>query len=247
MAKLNMEETSNYVNDNIISFHQSRLECLKGLKLKNVLRKKNPYLFKAKNLNLSFELVSSLLDAYLSSSEEELFGNFLEDISLFVASRTCGAKKSSADGVDFEFVRKNIHYLVSVKSGPNWGNNAQQNKQEQDFNKAVKVLKQSRHVVNAQPILGICYGKTRSSFLRGYWKYCGQNFWYFISKEEDLYTQIIEPLGYRAREHNENFKKEKERIVNLFTVDFSKEFCSDGNIDWKKLVQFNCGNLDIKV
>jgi len=247
MAKLNLEETAKYVNENIVSFHTDRLECLKKLSLKNVLKKKNPYLFKAKNINLASELVSSLLDAYLSSSEEELFGNFLEDLALFIASRTCGAKKSSAEGIDFEFVRKDVHYLVSVKSGPNWGNSSQQRKLEENFKKAVKVLKQSKHTVNAQPVLGTCYGKTKSSFLMGYWKYCGQNFWFFISKERGLYTDIIEPLGHRAREHNEDFKKEKERIINLFTVEFSKEFCSDGNIDWKKLVQFNSGNLDIKI
>ena len=65
--------------------------------------------------------------------------------------------------------------MSSVKSGPNLGNNAQQKKQIDDFNKAVRVLKQSNHVLNVQPVLGICYGKTKTSYLHGYMKVVGQN------------------------------------------------------------------------
>ncbi|MCP4361921.1 MAG: hypothetical protein GY796_28245, partial [Chloroflexi bacterium] len=45
----------------------------------------------------------------------------------------------------------------------------------------------------------------RTSYLRGYLKVVGQNFWYLISENKDLYTDIIEPIGYRAKQHNEAF------------------------------------------
>jgi hypothetical protein len=245
MAKLDLNKTKIFVAENIGDFHQSRLECLKNLKLKTILKKKNPYLFRAKNINIASELVSGIMDAYLSSAEEELFGNFLEDLALFIASNTRGAQKSSSEGIDFEFIKDNVHYIISVKSGPNWGNSSQQRKLEEDFKKAVKVLKQSKHTSNVEAILGICYGKTKTSFLRGYWKYVGQIFWHFISGEKELYKDIIEPIGYKAKEHNEAFLQEKARLVNLFTEEFMKDFCEDGRIDWKKLVEFNSGNLNL--
>ncbi|MCB1935052.1 MAG: hypothetical protein KDF59_03835 [Nitrosomonas sp.] len=31
-------------------------------------------------------------------------------------------------------------------------------------------------------------------------KYCGQQFWEFISGTSNLYTDIIEPLGHEAKE-----------------------------------------------
>ena len=133
-----------------------------------------------------------------------------------------------------------------MKSGPNWGNSSQQRRQEQDFQNAVKVLKQSRYTQNVQPALGICYGKVRTSHLRGYLKVVGQNFWCLISEDENLYTDIIEPLRHRAKQHNEKFHRQKSKIVNLFTAEFLKEFCQDGAINWKKLVRFNSGNLDLK-
>ena len=82
-----------------------------------------------------------------------------------------------------------------------------------------------------------------TAFPRGYRKIVDQNFWYFISGKEGLYTDIIEPLGHRAREHDEEFQRQKDRVSNQFTREFMAEYCTEGVIDWKKLVEFNTGNL----
>jgi len=94
--------------------------------------------------------------------------------------------------------------------------------------------------------LGICYRKTKTSYLRGYLKVVGQNFWYLISEDKDLYTDIVEPIGYKAKEHNESFLREKSKVINRFTKLFIDEFCDpSGAIDWLKLVEFNSGNFDL--
>lgn len=111
---------------------------------------------------------------------------------------------------------------------------------------AVARVKQSKRGANVQPVLGICYGKTKTSYLRGYLKVVGQNFWYLISEDKDLYTDIVEPIGYKAKEHNESFLREKGKVVNRFTKLFIDEFCDpSGAIDWVKLVKFNSGNYDL--
>jgi hypothetical protein len=245
MEELNLNDVKKFVNKNICIFHSSKLKVLESLKLKDILKKKNPYLFRAKNITIASDLISSILDAFLSSSEEKIFGDFLEELATFISGKTCQGRKSAAMGIDIEFMNKGTLYLVSVKSGPNWGNNAQQNKQQQDFQTAVRILKQTNYKLNVQPVLGICYGKTKTTFLRGYMKVAGQNFWYLISENENLYTDIIEPLGYRAKQHNDAFVKQKGKVINSFTQEFMQNFCSNGIIDWKKLVKFNSGNLDL--
>ena len=246
MRKLNIKQVEGFVNDNIITFHENKLKTLKQINLKDLLKKKNPYLFKAKNITVAPDLIRTLLDAYLSSSEEKIFGDFLEDLAIFIAGKTCRGRKSPATGIDLQFENKGTLFLVSVKSGPSWGNKSQQDKQESDFNTAVRVLKQSRHTLNVQPVLGICYGKTKTSYVRGALKVVGQNFWYFISENEQLYTDIIEPLGYRAKQHNNKFMRLKGKIINSFTKEFLGDFCDkDGGILWKKLVEFNSANLDL--
>lgn len=208
---------------------------------------KNPYLFKAKNIATAGEFISGLLEAFLSSSEEKLFGDFLEGLAVYTAEMTCGGHKSAAPGVDLEFINNGIHYVVSVKSGTNWGNSSQQNKLEQDLTNAVIRIKQSKRGVNVQPVLGICYGKTKTSYVRGYLKVVGQNFWYLISENKDLYTDIIEPIGYKAKDHNEVFQVEKDNVINRSTGLFINQFCDlSGAINWVKLVEFNSGNFDLQ-
>lgn len=246
MRPLNLNEVNAFVNDNIVSFHQNRLRVLTELKLGKLL-KKNPYLFKAKNITTSSELIRGFLEAYLSSSEEKFFGDFLEDLALFVAQKTADGQKSTAQGVDLEFVNDGIHYIVSIKSGPNWGNSSQQDKLEQDLKNTVRRVKQSQFGANVQPVLGICYGKTRTNFLRGYLKVVGQNFWTLISENESLYTDIVEPIGYRAQQHNDKFRKEMGGVVNKLSAEFTSLFCDPvtGVIDWVKLVEHSCGNYDL--
>lgn len=245
MNNLDLSDLLEFVNVNIVDFHQRRISSLEDLDLDKLL-KKNPYLFKAKNINTANDLIIGLLDAFLSSSEEKLFGDFLEALAIFIAGKTFNGHKSSAPGVDLEFFKDDIHYLVSIKSDTNWGNSSQHRKLREDLATALKRIKQSQHASHVQPVLGICYGKTRTSYLHGYMKVVGQNFWYLISDTPDLYKDIIEPIGYRAKEHNDTFFAEKSRVVNRFTKYFLDRFCDPiGNINWNKLVEFNSGNLDI--
>lgn len=245
MNPIKLDEVRQYVNKNIVDFHQRRINSLEDLTLEKLL-KKNPYLFKAKNIETAGELISGLLEAFLSSSEEKLFGDFFEDLAIFVATETCNGHKSTAQGIDLEFFNKGIHYMVSVKSGTNWGNSSQQRKLEEDLRNAIIRIKQSRRGINAQSVLGICYGKTKTSYVRGYLKVVGQNFWYLISENKNLYQDIIEPIGHRAKQHNDAFHNERSRVTNRFTKLFIDKFCNDsGNINWAKLVEFNSGNYDL--
>ena len=74
----------------------------------------------------------------------------------------------------------------------------------------------------------------------GYYKYCGQSFWKFISGDENLFIEIIEPLGFKAKEKNDEYTQLYSQLLNRFTLEFSKQFClENGKIDWTQLVRFN--------
>ena len=86
MNKLNLQKITQYVENNIGIFHQKRIDSLKRLKLKTVLKKKNPYLFKAKYLLTAEQIVKGLTDAFISSNEETIFGDWLEGLAIFINS-----------------------------------------------------------------------------------------------------------------------------------------------------------------
>lgn len=246
MIKVNLNDVREFVEQNIHTFHDRRLENLGKTDLKFLLRKKNPYLFKAKHIETAQGLIESLLNAKLSSSEEEIIGDFLEELARFVAKKTLNAWKSTFHGVDFEYERDGTHYLFSVKSGENWGNSSQWRAQEQDFKNATKTLSGTEHGQDVNCYLAVCYGKTKETIKREIiHQVSGQQFWYMISGQKGFYKDIVKPIGHKAKEHNEAFDEKKARLINKLTREFMDDFCgADGGILWDKVVAFNSGNLE---
>jgi len=239
MQPINLSDVVKFVEENIGEFHERRAKSLQTLELGEVLKRKNPYLFKAKNINDAHDLVKLLLDAHFSSQEETVFGEFLEKLAIFICGKVFNGRKSSAEGIDLEFVRDGVLYIVSVKSGPNWGNSGQIKNMVSDFRQAKRILRTGRSQLNVQAVNGCCYGQTGKPDKGDYMKFCGQEFWEFISGNDRLFVDIVEPLGFSAKERNEEFFIEYSRILNLFTQQFMDDFCVDGRIDWDKLVRFN--------
>jgi hypothetical protein len=244
MEILNLDNVVEYVEENIGVFHQKRISRLDSLKLSQVLKRKNPYLFKAKYVLTAEEIVRGLVDAHISSNEETIFGDWLEGLAIFINKKVYGGWKSGISGIDLEFDKDDRRYIVNIKSGPNWGNSSQIAKMVSDFKTAKKALRTSNSNLNITAVNGCCYGRDNNPDKGDYFKYCGQRFWEFISGNDGLYTEIIEPLGHKAKEKNDEFLKAYAQRINKFTFEFGKEFCdTSGAIDWEKLVKFNSSIL----
>ncbi|MDR0871966.1 MAG: cytosolic protein [Prevotellaceae bacterium] len=247
MKQLNLQDVTQYVELNISTFHEKRIKSLDSLKLSQVLKRKNPYLFKAKHTITSEQIIRGIVDAHISSNEETIFGDWLEGLAIFINQKVYGGWKSGIPNIDLEFDKDGIRYIVTIKSGPNWGNSSQISKMRADFKTAKKTLRTSNSQLNIVTINGCCYGRDNNPDKGDYFKYCGQDFWSFISGNDSLYLDIIEPLGHKAREQNDEFQKSYAQMINKFTKQFSNDFCNDnGNIEWEKLVQFNSGKTGNK-
>lgn len=120
MNQLDLSDVVQYVEENIGDFHSRRIQSLDNLKLAKVLRRKNPYLFKAKYIATPEQFVRSLIDAHISSNEETVFGNWLEQLAIFICGRVYGGWKSGITGIDLEFDADGRRNIVAIKSGPNW-------------------------------------------------------------------------------------------------------------------------------
>ena len=126
MKKFNLQEVYEYVEKHISIFHQRRLDYVQNkVDLLKILKQKNPYLFRAKNVLTAQDLIKGFLDAFLQSQEETLFGDFIEGLAIFVCDKVYGAKKSELTGIDLEFEKDGVMYIVEIKAGWNWGNSSQ--------------------------------------------------------------------------------------------------------------------------
>lgn len=237
-----VNKVEEYVKHNIFKFHDSRINKLKKLKLHKLLKSKNPYLYKAKNLNTPGEIVQTLANAFISSAEESMFGDWLEGLAIYIAHETYGGYKSTAEGIDLEMDKDGVHYLVSIKSGPKWSNSSSMKKSKEHFSKALRIYRTSNNHAACEFIEGCCYGIDNSPSKDTHTKLCGQRFWEFISGCDNLYLDIIEPLGTDAMKRNELYQHEYDRMITRFTSDFIQEYCdAEGNILWDKIVKINSG------
>lgn len=240
--ELSKSELIDFVSDRINNFHQRRLQKLTRLTLTDVLLRKNPYLFKAKNMELASDLIEGIMQAFLSSSEEPMFGEFLEELAIYIAERVRRGWKSSTEGLDLEFDLQSVRYCVSIKSGSSWGNSSQHKRLRTNFDSASRVLRQNNAVRSVQPVLGICYGRAQRKLIHNYLFLSGKYFWEFISDDPDLYLDIIEPIGYKAKEKNELYTMERSKLSNRLIKEFTQKFCDNtGAIEWNRLVEFNSG------
>jgi hypothetical protein len=244
-----------YLAEHVITpFYNIRLKGLNSLRLADVLKRKNPYLFKAKNIELAQDLVKSIVDAFLSSQEETMFGNLLEGFAIFVSAQLYGGFKSKLPSLDLEFERDDKYYIVGIKSGINWGNSDQISGMKNNFKSARQHLRAAGVTKEIVAVNGCIYGKDRNPLknkkrIKGdgvideeldkvYYKYAGQDFWHFISGDDNLYREIIVPIDEEAREKDETFKKAYAAKVNEMTHDFTTNFTTNNQIDWVKLVDY---------
>lgn len=109
------------------------------------------------------------------------------------------------------------------------------------FRQAQKIFGHKRLLI---AVNGCCYGRDSKPNKGDYLKLCGQSFWELVSGEPAMYQEIVEPIGYMAKQRNDEFENEYAKVVNRFTGEFLERFCcADGAIDWECVVAFNSATL----
>jgi site-specific DNA-methyltransferase (cytosine-N4-specific) len=254
MKRSPYQEYYDYLAEHVITpFYNIRLNNLNSLHLTSILKRKNPYLFKAKNIELAGELVKSIVDAFLSSQEETIFGNLLEGFAIHVSKILYGGFKSELKSVDLEFERDNVYHIVGIKSGTNWGNSDQIAKMRDNFKLAKELLREKGATNEIIAVNGCIYGRDRVPLKRHtdpdkqYFKYAGQEFWRFISGDDNLYREIITPIDKEARQKDEVFKKAYAAKINEMTQDFMAHFISNNQVDWGRLVDYVSKREEVKL
>ena len=234
-----------YADNTIFFFQKKRLDFLLSITFADFFDNQNPYLLYTQQTKTIAQIIHYWIDMEIYKNEETIFGDWLEGLAIFINEKVYDGRKSGIPNIDLEFDNKEVRYIVTIKSGPNWGNSSQISKMIADFKTAKKTLRTSNSQLNITAVNGCCYGIDNNPDKGDYFKYCGQKFWAFISGNENLYLEIIEPLGHKAKERNEEFQKSYTQMINKFTKEFSNTYCNDnGEIDWKKLVKFNSGKKE---
>lgn len=223
----------------LTEFYTSLTQKLDKLSLKDVLKRKNPYLYRAKGINNATEIVDRILAAYVSSSEETIFGNtFFEPLAIAVS----GGQKAVTEGIDITVDKDNTIYSIAVKSGTSVFNADSRKRQEQNFQSAQKRAQQAHKAFF--PVVGYGYGKKtiRRGKERFYKELAGKDFWEWLTGDPLFYTKIAGYMGTQPEEFAARFEEAYNHAENRMVRSFTLEFCGeDGSINWDSLIRFNSG------
>ncbi|MGL4935861.1 MAG: PmeII family type II restriction endonuclease [Cetobacterium sp.] len=218
-------------------FYQRRIEKLSENDIFRILKRKNPYLYRAFGTNDGYNFVRDLLMDTQTSSDETLFGDFFEEVAINI---TPNGRKSSTDSIDLEVWSEDMKSvkLYAVKSGPNVFNAMSKKRQNDAFQESQKRLKG----IAVTPIVGYSYGrkKTTKENKNVFEEVAGQLFWKELTGDENFYIKLIDYIGMVADEHKESFKSEWDKCLNKLFKKFMDVFGNeDGSLNWEEILKFN--------
>ena len=249
MKKVDYEKLEKFIASDVIDpFYQKRIDKLKSIKMKDVMKRKNPYLFKAKNIQTAGDLVKDILDAFLSSQEETIFGDLLENLAINVNHsifKGTKAEEGKFRSLDLIFRRDKKLYIVGIKSGINWGNADQVSTMRKNFKEAKRILRSEGETADIVAVNGCIYGKDnvvskkhKTDNELDYEKLCGQKFWELVSGDNELYKKLIQPLDKEVKKRDDTFKETYVNKVNEMTKDLIELFYTKNQLDWEKIVEY---------
>lgn len=210
------------------NFYTNLIKKVDSLNVKAVMKRKNPYLFRAKAMNGAAQIIDAILAAFVSSSEETIFGNvFFEPIATAAAQ----GQKALAEGVDIMVERDNTIYAIAVKSGTSVFNADSRKKQEQNFMAASKLAQQAKK--RFVPIVGYGYGKKKSSnrgLPKFYMELAGKDFWTELTGDEEFYIKLIRFMDKLPEKYVEEFDASYQKAANRLVREFTQEFLYGDNV-----------------
>lgn len=231
------EDLEKAIDEAIENFHNSLLKKLQTLKLGVLLKRKNPYLFVAKGMTTAEEIVDAILSAFLSSSEETIFGNvFFEPIAKTVS----GCDSSGAEDIDIQRECRDSIQAISIKSGTSAMNAGQKKHLHTKFMELRSRLGKTRKSLDC--VLAYGYGRrcspaTRTRIFR---EVAGQAFWEEITGDPDFYLKMIDLIQPIAARNRGIFEEELAKVRNRLLKEFTEQFVkTDGSVNWRAITELN--------
>jgi len=223
------------------SIYELRITKLSDLNLRDVLKRKNPYLYRAIGTGNALDIVKLLLDATISSSDETIFGNeFFEPLALWVAQQAALdgsiANESGAEGADIDVIFPDQYRMYAIKSGTAVFNSDSWKRQLTNFSASrLRLAKTKKHF---DPVVGYGYGRTNSK--RSVREIAGQAFWGELSGDPSFYIRIMQAMDAGSAERHNRFQAEYDEAINRFLRELLANFGNeDGCLNWDKLLEYN--------
>lgn len=243
-------------------FYSKLSDSISKTSADTLIKRKNPYLVGLR-LDKQIKSVSkTLLDAHISSSEETLLGNLLEELAISINRDIYGGTKAQEGkfgSIDLIFDNEEVKYLVSIKSGINWGNADQKRAMKTNFSSAQSILRDEGWAGKTICINGCIYGKASTQLFQDelypnsdYYRIVGANFWSFISGDPTMHHKVLDAVDKASIEFLSSpdnvYTKVYDKKLKEIEEDLLNKYGSDKNqnqVGIEKLLGDQTGNVEL--
>lgn len=204
------------------------------LPAEKIVKRKNPFLLCTK-AGSAEAYAAALVKALLTSGEEIVFGQVLEDVVMVICKHAKGGRKSGIEGLDLEYdAEDGTRVLVQIKPGTNWGNSSQRKSLRSAFQKATRRLRQGDRNLNVKCIEGCCYGPSGHRDFGAHIRLVGNDFWREISGCDGTEEVVLRLIGeYASNGLQAAQEQARKRVVEYLE---RQQVVEGGEMLWDRLL-----------
>ena len=232
ISGLSAGQARRLVSEFEITFARPFAQKLLSLRMGDIIKNKNPYLYRASGIKTCEDLVRRAFQDYVSASVEGYFGPFFESVARIVSG---GVKPVGGGEVDLDVRTRDVAKLYAIKSGAKGFNSSSYDKAKRDLNSAESRLRQDR--VRTEKKIAFAYGRRRDSFREGIEHLSSRQFWAELSGDPNFYSKLLDVCDLLAPLYTADVQGPFSELLQ----EAHELFCSDDEIDWRKVLRLVSG------
>ena len=206
---------------------------LQYLTLKQMIKTKNPYLYRSAGISTCSELVSRAFDDYVSSSVETYYGPFFEAVARIISG---GVKPVGGGEIDLDIRYDGVAALYVIKSGPKGFNKSSRTRALQELRSAESKLSQDK--LRVEKRIAFAYGRKRTTDREGVRFLASRQFWHEISGDERFYSKLLDACAALAPLYAADVHAPRMRLL----AEAKKLVCVGEKINWNKVLHLISGS-----
>lgn len=203
-----------------------------SLRMKEIIRNKNPYLYRSSGINTCEGLVTRAFQDYISASVENDFGKFFEAVARIFSG---GVKPVGGGEVDLDVRKADTAFLYAMKSGSKGFNSSSYDKARRDLLSAERRLRQDN--LRTEKRIGFAYGKRRESFKDGITQLTSKGFWEEISGDALFYKELLDACSLLSPLYTADLQAPYTKLLE----EARSLFCDGEKIDWDRVLKLVFG------
>lgn len=207
------------------------VEKMAGIQMKELVERKNPYLYRATGVATCEEYIQRAFREYVAGMRWTYFGHFCESVAQIMSG---GIKPEGKGEIDLEVWRGGEAFMYAIKSGASGLNASSQKKAIDDLDFAANRFAEEGIVAHKK--IGFGYGRRVKYEKDDVELMASKDFWAEMSGDEDFYVKFLDVAEALSPLFQVNMD-----VPDRLLTEARELFCEGETIRWDKVIRMVSG------